>query len=107
MQVPCWFTAFNCAVVEAGLWMLWQLMQETLRASCGLPFHNACSPLLWQVVQVSLTVLAETFLSCSGLTFSGSFMCASPGPWQVSQPILAAGVPGCLARPCFEALIEV
>ncbi len=106
-HVPCWFTAFSCAVVDAGLWMLWQLMHDTLRASCWLPFHNACSPLLWQVVQVSLTVLAETFFSCSGFTFSGSLACASPGPWQLSQPSLAAGVCGLLAWPCFDALIEV
>src|SRR6186713_1805100 len=106
MQVPCWFIAFNCDVVDIGLWMLWQLMHDTLRASCWLPFHCACSPLLWHVVQTALTSLALILFSCFGFTFSGSFMCASPGPWHVSQPSLAIGVPGCDVNPCFEALID-
>src|SRR6187401_1565027 len=107
MHVPCWFIAFNCDVVDIGLWMLWQLMHDTLRASCWLPFHNACTPLLWQVVQVALTALAEILLNRIGLIFSGSLACASPGPWHDSHPCAAAGVPGCLARPCLVALIDV
>src|SRR5687767_8072842 len=34
MHVCCWLTALSCAVVERGLWMLWQLTHETLRCSC-------------------------------------------------------------------------
>jgi hypothetical protein len=97
MQVPCWFIAFSCEVVDIGLWMLWQLMHETLRASCWLPFHRACSPLLWQVVQVALTSFAEILLNCFGLIFSGSLACASPGPWHVS-----ASLRGCRRARMFD-----
>jgi hypothetical protein len=62
---------------------------------------------LWQVVHVSVIALAETLLNWIGLTFSGSLACASPGPWQVSQPCPAAGVRGFCACPCFVALIDV
>src|SRR6478735_11558563 len=87
--------------------MLWHVVQATLRDSCWLPFHNAWTPLLWQVVHVSLTAFAEILLNWIGLTFSGSLACASPGPWQVSQPIAAAGVRGFFAWPWRDALIDV
>ena len=59
-QVWTAVTVFSCAFSDFGLWTLWQVAHETLRASCMPPFHCACEPLLWQVRQVALTSLRAT-----------------------------------------------
>ena len=97
MHCCCWFTVFNWAFADLGRCTLWQLTHDTLRASCWLPFHNACVPRLWQVAHVSVTAFADSLSNCFGLIFSGSLACASPGPWQLSQPWGAAGVCGSFA----------
>src|SRR5206468_662640 len=55
MQVSVARTVFSCAFSDFGLWTLWQMTHDTLRASCMPPDQFACAPLEWHVRHVSLT----------------------------------------------------
>ena len=48
--------ALQLLVSDLGACTLWQVMQP-VRESCWLPSQSACSPRLWQVVQVALASL--------------------------------------------------
>ena len=96
------FTNWLCA--DCGLWTLWHVAQETLRAACVLPSQPAWPPRLWQVRHVSLTsagFIAPNFRMCP---LASSSTCACPGPWQLSHPLAAAGDRGFFACPCFVPL---
>src|SRR6476469_3478938 len=54
-QVCTTFTVLSCARSDFGLWTLWQVAHDTLRASCMLPCQSACAPLLWHDRQALLT----------------------------------------------------
>src|SRR5436190_4781505 len=41
-------TVFSCARSDFGLWTLWHVTQETLRASCMPPCQFACELFEWQ-----------------------------------------------------------
>src|SRR5262249_61452506 len=94
---------------DFGLWTLWQLTHDTLRASCMLPCQSACGPLPWQdrhVLLASRALIAVRRLMSSFLPES---TCFCPGPWQVSQlcPLRAAGVRSLCALPCSVAFSDL
>ena len=81
-------------------------MQERLRRSCALPSQPACVPRLWQVRHVWLIspgLICPNFRMCP---FASSSTCAWPGPWQLSQPWVAAGERGFFACACGVPLSE-
>ncbi len=78
-------TVFSCAFSDFGLWTLWQVAHETLRASCMPPSKFAWAPLLWQLKQVALTSRGDIAVKRLILVLSPVSTCAWPGPWHVSQ----------------------
>src|SRR4029077_11775995 len=87
----------SCRSVDFGLCTLWQVMQDRLRRSCPLPSHPAWLPRLWQGRQVWLTSAGFACPNFRMCPLASSSTCACPGPWQLSQPWIAAGVRGFFA----------
>src|SRR5436190_3292481 len=90
----------SCRVVDFQLWTLWQVVHDRLRRSCALPSQPAWFRRLWQARQVSLTSPGFIFANFLMWPFASSSTCALPGPWQLSQPCVAAGVRGFAASEC-------
>ena len=86
---PVASAALSC-FSPAALWMLWQLVQPTLRWSCWLPAQNVCSVRKWQLTQVSLASRGDIAENRRIFVLSPpASACSLPGPWQPSQPIVA------------------
>src|SRR5580704_19000022 len=96
---------FSCAFSETALCTLWQVMHDRLRASCALPCHSVCAPLVWHVRHVALTSRGDIAVKRLIPVLSPASTCAWPGPWQVSQlcPAFPEGVRSFWDLPCSVA----
>src|SRR3954471_12813943 len=98
--------ATSCRSGDFGLCTLWQVVHDRLRRSCALPSQPACSPRLWHDRHVSLIAAGVSSLIFLMCPLASSSTCAWPGPWQLSQPWVAAGVRGSFACECFVPLSD-
>src|SRR3954469_18735070 len=84
---------------DFGLWTLWHVVQVRFRRSCALPSHPTWSVRLWHVKQIWFASAGFMSLIFGMCPLASSSTCAWPGPWQLSQPCVAAGDRGFFAWP--------
>src|SRR5689334_6687660 len=89
-QVSTTVTVFSCARSDFGLCTLWQVVQDTPRASCMPPSKFACELLLWQLRHDTFTSRGDIAVNRLMSALLPESTCFCPGPWQVSQLWLVA-----------------